>query len=78
MTQSPSLVPQTTKPTRVALHPLALSSWPWLPSAAPPGALFVGPTGERVRVAADGSAEEVLEVPRRWSASTDPCAGRRS
>jgi hypothetical protein len=65
-------------PVVVRIHALARHAWPWLPEAAPPGSIWIAPCGERVRVRDDGTAAEVGEVPRRWSAAADPCAiGRR-
>ncbi len=62
----------------IALDPRALRAWPWLPEKAPTGSVWLGPGSERVRVLDDGTAEEVGEVPRRWSAAADPCAARRA
>lgn len=60
--------------TAPRVDPRALRAWTWLPEAAPPGSVWLGPCGERVRVLDDGTAEEVGEVPRRWSVAADPCA----
>lgn len=62
----------------VSIDQRARRAWPWLPDAARPGSVWVGPCGERVRVREDGTAVEVGEVPRRWSGAADPCAGEAS
>jgi hypothetical protein len=60
----------------VDVDPGALRAWPWLPEQAVAGTIWIGPTGERVRILDDGTVEEIGEVPRRWSSSADPCAIR--
>jgi hypothetical protein len=57
----------------VEVDPRARWAWPHLPATAAPGTWWIGPTGERVRVNEDGTADEAHEVPRRWSSSSDPC-----
>ena len=44
----------------VALHPLALRCWPWLPAVAREGRIFIGPTGQVLRIRCDGGADRVL------------------
>lgn len=61
----------------VRIDPRVHGPWPFLPAEAPAGSVWLGPTGERVRIYADGSADEVGEIPRRWSASADPTATSR-
>lgn len=44
-----------------------------------PGTIIIDEaSGIRLRVLETGAVEEVGEVPRRWSASADPCASRRA
>lgn len=57
----------------VVVHSGARRAWPFLPPAAPPGTVWVGPTGEFVLVLADGRADEIGEE-RRRGAAADPCA----
>lgn len=64
----------------VAIDARAARAWPALRGIAyaVPGTIIIGTTGETLRVLDDGSAEELRAVPRRWSVSADPCAGRRA
>lgn len=65
------------------LHPIdhrAAEAWPCLRTfaALAAGAVVVDEaSGVRLRMGTDGHVEEIGEVPRRWSASTDPAAGAR-
>jgi hypothetical protein len=64
----------------IAILPGVWRGWPAMRGIAyveRPGVIFVLPDSTRLRVLADGSAEEIGEVPRRWSRSADPCATRR-
>lgn len=61
-------------PAIINIDRRARIAWPWLPEVANPGTIWIGPCGERVRVLDDGTAEEVGEVPRRWSLAADPTA----
>jgi hypothetical protein len=64
----------------VALDPRAQHAWPALRGIAyaVPGTIVQGLAGEVLRVREDGGAEELSAVPRRWSASADPCPPRRT
>jgi len=64
----------------IALEPRLFDAYQWLRGIAyvtAPGVIFVGPDGTRLRILADGSAEEIGEVPRRRSIASDPTATRR-
>ncbi len=63
----------------VALDPRARRAWSWLPDRAEPGTIWQGPTGQHVRVNADGSAELVppSPLPHTRGRAADPSAGRR-
>jgi hypothetical protein len=56
----------------------ARAAWPALPAAARPGTVWVDDAGARVRVLADGSAEEIGAIPRRCSAAADASARRKA
>jgi hypothetical protein len=71
----------TPRPPPVALLAAVHRAWPWTRGVvlAFPGTILVGPAGETIRLRADGGADELLAVPRRWSVSADPsAAGMRS
>lgn len=53
----------------------ARRAWPFLPEYATAGSVWEHPAGGYVRVNDDGSADEVGEIPRRWSSAADPCVG---
>ena len=54
----------------------ARRAWPWLPGAAPRGSWHIGPLGERVRILADGTAEQLHgDLPHLRGPAADPCAG---
>ncbi len=63
----------------IALHPRLFGAYPWLRGIAyvTGPVILVGPDGTRLRVREDGGADEIGEVPRRWSISADPTATRR-
>lgn len=63
----------------VQVHPLARRAWPWLPPRAPAGAVFIGPTGQVLRVAGDSTVGEVVQGSRpHGGAASDPCNARGS
>ena len=61
----------------VSVDPRARAAWKFLPERAPRGSIWRADDGTAVIVQADGRAEEIGEVPRRWSVAADPCGGRR-
>ena len=61
----------------VLIDPRARRAWPWLPAAAPRGAWFVGPLGERVTILSDGRVDPIPDpLPHLRGPAADPCAGR--
>jgi hypothetical protein len=62
---------------RVAIDVRARRAWPWLPVLGRTGRIYVGPTGQTLRLRPDGGCDDLLAVPRRWSLSADPTATRR-
>lgn len=63
----------------VLLDARELRARPWLPEALPPWSIVIGPTGEVLRVRADGGADPVLPGghPRPGIAAA-PAPGRRA
>ncbi len=65
----------------VPILPGVHRGWPWTRGIvlAHAGTILQGPDGTTIRIRPDGGADELLEVPRRWSVSADPTApGMRS
>lgn len=57
-----------------ALDPREIRARPWLPASAPAWCFFVGPTGEAVRVNADGRVTPIVPGGHpRAGAAGDPC-----
>jgi hypothetical protein len=63
----------------VVVHPRARKAWPFLPCAAPRDSFHVGPLGERVRILADGTAEQIHDcLPHLRGPAADPWATRNT
>lgn len=52
---------------------------PWLPLAARPGQVWIGPDGDAVRIGEGGTVDEVdVRLPHRRSAASCPSNARRT
>ena len=61
----------------VLVNPAARRAWPFLPAAAPRDSFHIGPLGERVRILADGRAEQLHDgLPHLRGPAANPCATR--
>jgi hypothetical protein len=57
-------------------HPADLRAWPWLPELLRLRGIYMGPTGEVLRVCECGRARVVGLQPRPWSVSFYPTRER--